>query len=73
MMDKTSPFSMHPALMALREHLGGIMDVRAAAALLEWDQETYMPPSAASVRAEQLSTLHRLATNGSPLKKQGNY
>lgn len=70
-MDKTSPFFRHPALMALREHLGGIMDVRAAAALLEWDQETYMPPSAASVRAEQLSTLHRLAHEWFTSEKTG--
>jgi carboxypeptidase Taq len=61
MIDKTSPSFEHPAFRALREHLARIMDIRAAAALLEWDQETYMPPGATSVRAEQLSTLRRLA------------
>ncbi len=60
-MAKTSPFAIHPALDELRAHLARMMDLRAAAALLEWDQETYMPAGAAAVRAEQLGTLHRLA------------
>ncbi|MDQ7041513.1 MAG: carboxypeptidase M32 [Rhodothermus sp.] len=60
-MDNTHPFMLHPALSALCKHLARIADVRAAAALLEWDQETYMPAEAAAVRAEQLATLHQLA------------
>jgi carboxypeptidase Taq len=35
-------------------------DLAAAAALLGWDQETYMPPRAADARAEQLATLSAL-------------
>jgi len=51
----------------LRDHLGAIADVRAAVQLLEWDQETYMPPKAAAGRGQQLATLstlaHRLSTD----------
>ncbi len=49
------------SLRALRERLAPVSDLRAAAALLEWDQETYMPPGAAEARAHQLATLKRLA------------
>ncbi len=45
----------------LKERLAPVSDLRAAAALLEWDQETYMPPGAAEARAHQLATLQRLA------------
>ncbi|HEY0030132.1 MAG TPA: carboxypeptidase M32, partial [Bacteroidia bacterium] len=34
-----------------------IADVQYASALLNWDQETYMPPKGAHFRAQQLSTL----------------
>src|SRR3989344_4534277 len=34
-----------------------LADIAAAAAVLSWDQETYMPPAGAGVRAKQLSTL----------------
>ncbi len=40
-----------------------VSDLAAAASLLGWDQETYMPPAAAEARAEQLSTLHALSHN----------
>ncbi|MEM1042135.1 MAG: carboxypeptidase M32 [Bacteroidota bacterium] len=45
----------------LKEYLAPVSDLSAAAALLEWDQETYMPPGAAEARAHQLATLKRLA------------
>lgn len=38
-----------------------IEDLQRAAALLSWDQQTYMPAGGAAVRAEQLATLGRLA------------
>src|SRR5262245_5337750 len=38
-----------------------INDLQAAAALLGWDQTTYMPPGGAAARARQLATLGRLA------------
>ena len=34
-----------------------IADIQYASALLNWDQETYMPPKGAAFRAQQLSTL----------------
>ncbi len=48
-------------LKALKEKLGAISDLCSATRLLEWDQETYMPPKAADERAQQLATLSALA------------
>lgn len=48
-------------LNTLKERLARISDLRAAEAVLSWDQETYMPPGGAAARAEQLATLERLA------------
>lgn len=45
----------------LRDHLAPIEDLNAAAQVLSWDQETYMPPGGADARAQQLSTLQTLA------------
>jgi carboxypeptidase Taq len=38
-----------------------IADIRYAVALLQWDQETYMPPSGADFRSRQIATLSELA------------
>lgn len=51
------------AVERLKAHLAIIEDLRAAAAILRWDQETHMPPGGAAGRAEQLATLSRLAHN----------
>lgn len=48
-------------LTDLRERLGRVMDLRAAASVLSWDQETYMPDGAAEARAAQLATVQSLA------------
>jgi carboxypeptidase Taq len=48
-------------LLALKTKLKDITNLRNAAAVLSWDQETYMPPGGAQARAEQLATLYRLA------------
>jgi len=45
----------------LRTRLGEISDLQRAAALLAWDQQTYMPPAGAEARAMQLSTLAKTA------------
>lgn len=45
----------------LRAHLARICDLNHAAAVLEWDQETYMPHGAAAARAHQIATLRRFA------------
>lgn len=46
---------------ALRDHLAPIEDLKAAAAVLTWDQETYMPDGGGEARAQQLSTLQSTA------------
>ena len=52
-----------------REHMRKLADVRAALALMQWDQETYMPSKGAGFRAQQVATLsemaHELATSES--------
>lgn len=54
-------YSKYRALMSK------IADIQYASAVLNWDQETYMPPKGAAFRAQQLSTLagigHELAVS----------
>lgn len=38
-----------------------IADVRHASAVLQWDQETYLPPQGAALRGQQISTLAELS------------
>jgi carboxypeptidase Taq len=51
-----------------QELMRKIADVNYAGSVLNWDQETYMPPKGADIRAQQLSTLagiaHELSTAG---------
>ena len=49
------------ALAELKDRLAVVADLDAAAAVLGWDQETYMPPGAIEARAAQLTTLARLS------------
>jgi len=48
-------------LQELKTHLADVIHLQHAAAILSWDQQTYMPPGGAEARAEQLATLSRLA------------
>ena len=50
-----------PKYDELRKRLIAINDIRAASAILSWDQTTYMPPGGAASRGRQLATLGRLA------------
>lgn len=52
---------MSDAVDQLRTHLAPIEDLKAAAAVLAWDQETFMPDGGAEARARQLSTLQSTA------------
>jgi carboxypeptidase Taq len=52
---------MQAKLQELKSHLIEINDLESAAALLDWDQSTYMPPGSVPARARQLATLKRLA------------
>lgn len=54
-MNTTEKYAGYVALMQK------IADLNNAAALLAWDQETYMPPKSASFRARQLATLSTMA------------
>ena len=45
----------------LRDHLREIDDLQAAASLLSWDQNTFMPRAGGAARGRQLATLQRLA------------
>jgi carboxypeptidase Taq len=49
-----------------REKMQRIADVRNASGVLQWDQETYLPPKGAGLRGQQISTLmeitHRMSS-----------
>ncbi|MDX1430003.1 MAG: carboxypeptidase M32, partial [Rhodothermales bacterium] len=47
-------------LRDLKKRLATVRDIETAAAVLEWDQETYMPPGAADARAEQIATIRQI-------------
>jgi len=44
-----------------REKMRFLADIRNASALLQWDQETYLPPKGAQFRGQQISTLSELS------------
>lgn len=48
---------MSDAIAALKTRLGRIVRLNEAAAVLGWDQQTYLPTGSAAARAEQLATL----------------
>jgi len=52
---------MQDKLDELTARLREIYDLQGAAAVLTWDQLTYMPPGGAAARGRQLATLSRLA------------
>jgi len=52
---------MEDKLRELRTRLTEVDDLNKAAAVLDWDQSTYMPPGGGEARARQLATLGRLA------------
>jgi carboxypeptidase Taq len=52
---------MADALQRLKAILAEVTDLHRAGAVLDWDQETYMPPGGVHNRAEQLSTLSEVA------------
>ncbi len=52
---------MNKKMDQLKEILAEVYDLNAAAALLEWDQQTYMPPGGTEERGQQMGTLQKLA------------
>ncbi len=52
---------MEEKLGKLKTKLAEVSNLRAAGALLEWDQAVYMPKGAAEDRGEQIATIERIA------------
>src|SRR5450432_265737 len=44
-----------------RQHMRKLADVRSALALMQWDQETYLPVKGSGFRAQQVATLSEIA------------
>ena len=59
--DRGRSIPVEAKLQELKTRLLEIHDLNAAAALLQWDQATYMPRGGATARGRQLATLRRLA------------
>ena len=53
--------STNESLEELKDRLGRVHDLESTAAVLEWDQETYMPPGGVEARANQIGTVRQLA------------
>jgi carboxypeptidase Taq len=52
---------MSEKLVQLKTLLAEVADLNYSAALLGWDQQTYMPPGGAEARGNQLATLSRIS------------
>jgi carboxypeptidase Taq len=52
---------MSNTLSALKSRLADVHNLHMASAVLDWDQQTYMPPGGVGARSEQKATLSRLA------------
>ena len=57
---------------AYRKSMRKIADLRYAGAVLQWDQETYLPPKGAPLRGQQISTLSEMAHELFTDEKQGS-
>ena len=55
-----------------KEQMNRIADVKYSSALLQWDQETYLPAKAAAIRGQQIATLSELAHQFFTDEKLGN-
>src|SRR5579872_6844142 len=61
-MELTKPSSVLYA--AYVDRMQKIADIKYSAAVLEWDQETYLPPKGAAARSRQLASLSEIAHEG---------
>ncbi|MDB5202568.1 MAG: carboxypeptidase [Ferruginibacter sp.] len=52
---------MHSVYNQYKDSLQKIADLRYASAVLQWDQETYLPPKGGELRGRQIATLTELA------------
>ena len=55
-----------------KQHMQKIADVKNALAVLQWDQETYLPSKGAAFRGQQIATLSELIHQLSTEEKLGN-
>ncbi|HEY4966624.1 MAG TPA: carboxypeptidase M32, partial [Puia sp.] len=55
-----------------RTHMRKLADLRASLALMQWDQETYLPLKGAGFRAQQVATLAEMAHELATSKKLGS-
>ena len=62
---------MSPHLDELKARLLEVNDLGSAAAVLRWDQATYMPPGGAEARGRQTATLAGSPTRSSPTSRSG--
>ena len=51
---------MTETVIELRRHLAELTDLRNTVQLLQWDQQTMMPPRGAELRADELGTVQRI-------------
>jgi carboxypeptidase Taq len=54
-----------------RNHMRKLADLRASMALMQWDQETYLPKKGVGFRAQQVATLAEMAHEMATSKKLG--
>ncbi|HEX6751704.1 MAG TPA: carboxypeptidase M32 [Longimicrobium sp.] len=59
-MSDTTTAGAHPAYDELRRLLRETATLQSASSIIGWDQETYMPPAAAQLRAEQSALMSSL-------------
>ena len=52
---------MHEPLTRLKLAVGEVVDLQRAAALLEWDEQVYMPPGGAPAHGEMVATIRKTA------------
>ncbi|MES1221597.1 MAG: carboxypeptidase M32 [Bacteroidota bacterium] len=55
-----------------KEQMRRVADIKYASAVLQWDQETYLPPKSAPIRGQQIATLSELAHQFFTDEKLGN-
>jgi carboxypeptidase Taq len=55
-----------------KEYMRKVADVKAALALMQWDQETYLPVKGSAFRAQQIATLSEMAHELVTSDKLGN-
>src|SRR5690242_18345255 len=61
MTDQDELENMPDPIQQLQERMAALVDLRNVAQLLDWDQQTMMPPRGAPTRAEAVATVQRIS------------